>query len=69
MPPAPCAGSDICSIADRGLTPPGYHMPPAQARVAYGRPAVEPCKGRNPGYGIKKKYEPRRGGIKGCIMS
>ena len=42
---------------------------PALARVAYGSPGVEPRKGRNPGYGINKKYEPRRGGIKGCIMS
>ena len=33
MPPAPCAGSYIISIADRGLTPPGYRIPPAQARV------------------------------------
>ena len=33
MPPAPCAGSNIFYIANRGLTPPGYHMPPAQARV------------------------------------
>ena len=42
---------------------------PALARVAYNSPGVEPRKGRNPGYGINKKYEPRRGGIKGCIMS
>ncbi len=42
---------------------------PALARVVYNSPGVEPRKGRNPGYGIKKKYEPRRGGIKGCIMS
>ena len=41
---------------------------PALARVVYNSPGVEPRKGRNPGYGINKKYEPRRGGIKGCIM-
>ena len=42
---------------------------PAHARVVYNSPGVEPRQGRNPGYGINKKYEPRRGGIKGCIMS
>ena len=42
---------------------------PALARVVYGSPGVEPREGRNPGYGINKKYEPRRDGIKGCIMS
>ena len=33
---------------------------PALARVVYNSPGVEPRKGRNPGYGIKKEYEPRR---------